>query len=102
MFGPRGVMHSWATDTDDPTEEPRWGRVGKQRITDTGPLTKKRMETCDDDFVASAKAFMKNADDAGKPFFIWLNTTQLCISRPIPSLRAWDRRGAGSRPITTR
>jgi arylsulfatase len=47
-FGPRGVMHSWATDTDDPTEEPRWGRVGKQKIEDTGPLTKKRMETCDD------------------------------------------------------
>ena len=45
MFGPRGVMHSWATDKDDPTEEPRWGKVGKQRVTDTGPLTKKRMET---------------------------------------------------------
>ena len=50
-FGPRGVMHSWATDKDDPTEEPRWGKVGKQKIEDTGPLTKKRMETCDDDFV---------------------------------------------------
>ena len=42
-------MHSWATDKDDPTEEPRWGRVGKQKIEDTGPLTMKRMETCDDD-----------------------------------------------------
>src|SRR6187455_3793083 len=51
-FGPRGVLHSWATDEDDPTEEPRWGRVGKQRIEDTGPLTRKRMETCDDEFVA--------------------------------------------------
>ena len=39
-FGPRGVMHSWATDTDDPTEEPRWGRVGKQKIEDTGPLAR--------------------------------------------------------------
>ena len=36
-FGPRGVLHSWATDEDDATEEPRWGRVGKQRIEDTGP-----------------------------------------------------------------
>ena len=53
-FGPRGVIHSWATDEDDPTEEPRWGRVGKQRIEDTGPLTRKRMETCDDEFVAAA------------------------------------------------
>src|ERR1700752_708189 len=43
-FGPRGLLHCWATETDDPTEEPRWGRVGKQKIEDTGPLTKKRME----------------------------------------------------------
>ena len=77
MFGPRGVMHSFATDTDDPTVEPRWGRVGKQKIEDTGPLTKKRMETCDDDFVARAKEFMKKANDAGKPFFVWLNTTHM-------------------------
>src|SRR5262249_14497073 len=39
-FGPRGVLHCWATEEDDATEEPRWGRVGKQRIEDTGPLTK--------------------------------------------------------------
>ena len=76
-FGPRGVMHSFATDKDDPTVEPRWGRVGKQKIEDTGPLTKKRMETCDDDFVARAKEFMKKANDAGKPFFVWLNTTHM-------------------------
>jgi hypothetical protein len=40
-YGPRGVIHSWATDKDDKTEQPRWGRVGRQRIEDTGPLTKK-------------------------------------------------------------
>ena len=51
-FGPRGVIRSWATDTDDPANEARWGTVGKQRIIDTGPLTKKWMETCDDEFVA--------------------------------------------------
>ena len=61
MFGPRGVMHSWATEQDDPTEQPRWGRVGKQKIEDTGPLTKKRMETCDTEFVAAAKDFIKRA-----------------------------------------
>ncbi len=76
-FGPRGVMHSFATDTDDATVEPRWGKVGKQKIEDTGPLTRKRMETCDDDFVARAKEFMKKANDAGKPFFVWLNTTHM-------------------------
>ena len=76
-FGPRGVMHSWATDTDDPTEQPRWGRVGKQKIEDTGPLTKKRMETCDDEFVGAAKDWIKRQHAAGKPFFCWVNTTHM-------------------------
>jgi arylsulfatase A-like enzyme len=65
-FGPRGVLHCWATDTDDPTEEPRWGRVGKQKIEDTGPLTRKRMETCDDEFVAAARDFIKRQHEAGR------------------------------------
>ncbi len=77
MFRPRGVIHSWATDEDDPTEEPRWGKVGKQKIEDTGPLTRKRMETCDDDFVAAAKDFIARANDDGTPFFVWLNTTHM-------------------------
>src|SRR6187431_104402 len=76
-FGPRGVLHSWATDKDDPTEEPRWGKVGKQKIQDTGPLTRKRMETCDDEFVAAAKDFIKRAEAEGKPWFVWLNTTHM-------------------------
>ncbi len=76
-FGPRGVIHSWATDKDDPTVEKRWGRVGKQKIKDTGPLTKKRMETCDDEFVATAIDFIKRAEKAGKPWFVWLNTTHM-------------------------
>lgn len=76
-FGPRGVIKSWATDTDDPTEVPRWGKVGKQRIEDTGPLTKKRMETCDDDFVTHAIDFIKRQNAAGKPWFVWLNTTHM-------------------------
>ena len=76
-FGPRGVLHCFATDKDDPTEDPRFGRVGKQTIEDTGPLTTKRMETCDDEFVDAAQKFIKNATDAGKPFFVWLNTTHM-------------------------
>ena len=71
------MIHSWATDKDDPTEQPRWGKVGKQKIEDTGPLTKKRMETCDDEFVAAAKDFIKRQHKAGKPFFVWLNTTHM-------------------------
>ncbi len=76
-FGPRGVLHCWATDKDDPAEQPRWGRVGKQKIEDTGPLDRKRMETCDDDFVAAAKDFIKRQQKAGKPFFCWVNTTHM-------------------------
>ncbi|MEA1976797.1 MAG: arylsulfatase [Chloroflexota bacterium] len=75
MFGPRGVLHSWATEEDDPTEEPKWGRVGKQKIENTGPLTKKRMETCDTEFVAAAQDFIKRAHKDDEPFFVWLNTT---------------------------
>jgi arylsulfatase len=76
-FGPRGVLHCWATDKDDATEEPRWGRVGKQGIEDTGPLTKKRMETCDDEFVAAATDLIKRQHKDGKPFFVWLNRTHM-------------------------
>jgi arylsulfatase A-like enzyme len=74
---PRGVIHSWATDVDDSTEQPRWGKVGKQKIEDTGPLDIKRMETCDDDFAATAKDFIKRQHTADKPFFLWLNFTHM-------------------------
>src|SRR5271166_4450819 len=77
MFGPRGVLHAKATDTDDPTEQPRWGRIGKQTIEDTGPLTRKRMETIDDETSAAAEDFMEREVKAGKPFFVWMNTTRM-------------------------
>ena len=76
-LGPRGVLRSFATDKDDSTEEPRWGRVGKQRIEDTGPLTKLRMETCDDDFADCAVDFIKRQHAAGKPFFTWVCFTHM-------------------------
>jgi arylsulfatase len=77
MFGPRGVMHTWATDVDDETVDERYGKVGKQKIEDTGPLTKKRMETCDDDFAASAADWIRKQNDAGKPWFCWVNYTHM-------------------------
>src|SRR5690349_6633816 len=76
-FGPRGVLHSWATDTDDPTEEPRWGRVGKQKIQDTGSLTKKRMETVDEEITEAALVWMEKQAKADKPFFLWYNSTAM-------------------------
>ncbi len=77
MLLPRGVIHSWATDKDDPTMQERFGRVGKQRIEDTGPLTKKRMETIDDDIIARAADWIRKQHDAGTPFFCWVNTTHM-------------------------
>ena len=76
-YGPRGVLRCRATDKDDPTEQPRWGRVGKQVIEDTGALTRKRMETCDDEFVAAARDFITRQHAASKPFFCWVNTTHM-------------------------
>ena len=76
-FGPRGVLHTWATDTDDQTVDPRFGKVGKQRIEDTGALTKKRMETVDDETSGAAIDFMKRQHAAGKPFFTWFNSTRM-------------------------
>jgi arylsulfatase A-like enzyme len=76
-FGPRGVMHTWATDVDDATTDPRWGRVGKQKITDTGPLTKKRMETIDEEITEAALGWMEKQAKADQPFFLWYNSTAM-------------------------
>jgi arylsulfatase len=76
-FGPRGVMKCKAADRDDPTEDPRFGRIGKQTIEDTGPLTKKRMETIDDETSAAAMDFIDRQAKANKPFFCWFNGTRM-------------------------
>ncbi|MBN1466582.1 sulfatase-like hydrolase/transferase, partial [candidate division KSB1 bacterium] len=68
MFGPRGVLRCTATNRDDPTVDPRFGKVGKQTIEDTGPLTRKRMETIDDETSAAAIDFIQRQIKAGKPF----------------------------------
>jgi arylsulfatase len=76
-FGPRGVLHSFATDVVDETVDPRFGIVGKQTIEDTGPLTRKRMETIDDETSTAAIDFMERAHAAGTPFFVWYNSTRM-------------------------
>ena len=96
-FGPRNVIHTWATDTDDPTEQPRWGRVGKQKIVDEGPLApyadmsnvpnmhdispkaKYDMGTFDEVLVKASTDFMDKAKKDGKPFFVWHNTTRMHV-----------------------
>jgi arylsulfatase len=77
QFGPRGVLRCKATDRDDPTVDPRWGKVGKQTIEDTGPLTRKRMETIDDETSAAAIGYMTRQVKTGKPFFVWYNSTRM-------------------------
>jgi arylsulfatase len=66
-FGPRGVIHSWALPD------------GTQKIEDTGPLTRKRMETVDEEVTTAAIGFMDNAVKDGKPFFVWWNSTRMHI-----------------------
>jgi arylsulfatase A-like enzyme len=82
-IGPRNLIHSWATDRDDPAMDPRWGRVGKQRVVDEGPLPPGPMEgihynmtTFDEVITDSTIAFMDKAKKAGKPFFVWMNPTR--------------------------
>ena len=77
--GPRNMLHSFATETDDPTSDPRWGRVGKQKIEDAGELCPERMKTVDDEILAKTFAFMDKAKKDGKPFFIWLNPTRMHV-----------------------
>ena len=76
-FGPRGVLDCKASDKDDPTIDPRFGRVGKQICKDTGPLTKARMVTIDDDIANRAVDFIQRQNKAGKPAFVWVNFTHM-------------------------
>jgi arylsulfatase len=98
-YGPRNIIHTWATDTDDPTVQPRWGKIGKQKIEDEGPLApfpnmaghqnwhsdsmgaKHNMETVDDLLLDSTFAFMDKAKREGKPFSSG-TTRRACTSGP--------------------
>ena len=101
--GPRSLVHTWATDTDDPTVMPRWGKVGKQKIVDEGPLppfadmsntpnmhdlpfakAKYNMTTFDEVLVKASSDFMDKAKKDGKPFFVWHNTTRMHVWTFLP------------------
>ncbi len=77
--GPRNMLHSFATNVDDPTEQPRWGKIGKQRIQDEGELCPKRMETVDDEILDRTVKFLDKAKADKKPFFLWLNPTRMHV-----------------------
>jgi len=77
--GPRHMLHSWATNVDDATVQPRWGKVGKQKIQDEGELCPERMKTVDDEILANALAFLDKSRKENKPFFLWLNPTRMHV-----------------------
>jgi len=77
--GPRNMLHTWATDVDDDTVQPRWGKIGKQKIEDAGTLYPKRMETVDDEILEKSLKFVDKARQANKPFFLWLNPTRMHV-----------------------
>jgi arylsulfatase len=77
--GPRNMIHSWATDVDDTTDQPRWGKVGKQKIEDAGTLYPKRMETVDDEILDLSLKFVDKARKDNKPFFLYLNPTRMHV-----------------------
>src|SRR5277367_5863731 len=77
--GPRNMVHSYATTVDDPTVQPRWGKIGKQRIEDAGELCPKRMETVDDEILSETFKFIDKSKGENKPFFIWLNPTRMHV-----------------------
>ncbi len=96
-YGPRNLVHCYASDTDDATVQPRWGKIGKQKVTDEGPLppfpdmnnvpnmhnisqkAKYDMTTFDEVLVKSSCDFMDKAKKDGKPFFLWHNTTRMHV-----------------------
>jgi arylsulfatase A-like enzyme len=84
--GPRNLLHSFASDQDDPTVDPRWGKVGKQQIIDEGPLPphpmpgiKYNMETVDEVIRDKAFDFIDKARKDGKPFFLYLNPSRMHV-----------------------
>lgn len=77
--GPRNMLHTWATTSDDATVDQRWGKVGKQKIEDAGELCPERMKTVDDEILAKTFAFIDKAKADNKPFFVWLNPTRMHV-----------------------
>jgi arylsulfatase A-like enzyme len=79
QYGPRNILHSWASEEDDPTEDPRFGVVGKQVLADEGVLNTERMQTFDDETLAHTLHFINRAHENDEPFFVWFNSTRMHI-----------------------
>jgi arylsulfatase len=95
QFGPRGNMDCRATAEDDSTEEPRWGRVGRQSCIDTGPVTRERMETIENELLERSLDFIERAHEEGEPFFVWHNMLRMHVWTRL-SDRWKDQTGLGT------
>ncbi|MGI9252205.1 MAG: arylsulfatase [Thermomicrobiales bacterium] len=93
-FRPRGVLRCKASEVDDPTEDPRYGRIGKQTIEDSGPLTIERMRRIDDEILAAATEYIDRQARAETPFFVWFNTTHMHV-RTHPKPESIGQAGPG-------
>jgi len=94
-FGPRGVLRCVALATDNPAPaDPRFGAWGKQKCEDTGPLTRERMETIEEDLLQSSLDFIDKSVKSGKPFFLWHNSTRMHVWTRL-SPRWQDKSGYG-------
>jgi arylsulfatase A-like enzyme len=97
-FGPRGMLDCKAATADDATEDPRFGRIGRQTCKDTGPLTRKRMETAEEELLARSLDFIDRSHKTGQPFFLWHNTIRMHVwTRLLRSGRT--RRDSVSSPM---
>ncbi|MFK7828743.1 MAG: arylsulfatase [Congregibacter sp.] len=87
-YGPRGTISATASDKDDKTVDPRFGKVGKQIINELGPLTRKGMETIDDVLMEKSLDFIQRSHDAETPFFLWHNLTRMHVFTRLSS--TWE------------
>src|SRR4029450_11858809 len=94
LFMPRGVLGGKAPDVDDPSEDERFGRVGKQTITDTGPLTRERMTTIEADLLGRSLGFIDRAPQDGQQFLLWHNSPRMHVWTRL-SERWKDKTGLG-------
>jgi arylsulfatase A-like enzyme len=78
-FGPRGVLRCRASDKEDTTVDPQFGKVGRQTIENTGPLPKERMETVDEEFLGAALEFIERKTKVGEPWFCYFNPTRMHV-----------------------
>jgi arylsulfatase A-like enzyme len=107
QVGPRNMVHCWSTDTEDKTDMPRWGSIGKQKIEDAGTLYPKRMETVDDEIRDMSLNFIDKAKKDNKPFFVWLNPTRMHIvthlspkyTATMNSENGWSEEEAGMKQL---